>query len=94
MKCERHVVVKFLSDSTFSEIPTAWLIEEDDYTMCWWPPRTANSGTLIASCASAKHNTWSQYEVNVIKYCCKYISIYISYCNVYIYVFHNIQYSC
>lgn len=73
---KKYAVVRFLSDSTFSEIPSAWLIEEDDFTMCWWPSRTANSGTLIANRTSPNYNIWNQYEVEVIKYCCKYFSLY------------------
>lgn len=38
---KKYAVVKFLSDSTFSEIPTAWLCEDDDNQLCWWPPRSS-----------------------------------------------------
>lgn len=38
---QKYAVVKFLVDSTYSEIPTSWLIEHDNIQQCWWPPRTA-----------------------------------------------------
>lgn len=75
---KQYAVVKFLSDCTFSEIPTAWLMtEEDDNQQCWWPPRTANSKLLIANCASPNYDTWIRYDVDIIKYCSKYLCICI-----------------
>jgi len=77
---KNYAVVQFVSDNTFSEIPTAWLSEENDMLQCWWPPRNANSAILIANCAIPNYNTWSKYEIELIKYCCKYLHIYI-YCS-------------
>lgn len=74
---KKYAVVKFLLDSTFSEIPTAWLINEDvDNQLCWWPPRTFNSATLIANCSSPNVKTWIKYEVDVVKYCSKCFKSY------------------
>lgn len=67
-----YAVVKFKSDSTYSEIPTVWLVENDNKELCWWPPRTANAAMLIASCTRPDEQSWNQYEVDIIKYCCKY----------------------
>jgi len=72
---KNYAVVRFVSDNTFSEIPTAWLSEENDVLQCWWPPRNANSAILIANFAIPNHNTWSKYVVELIKYCCKYLHI-------------------
>lgn len=72
---KQYAVVKFLSDNMFSEIPVAWLYIEDNMEQCWWPPRTANTATLIANCASPDNNTWSIHEVEVLKYCCEYINL-------------------
>lgn len=69
---KNYAVVKFMSDCTFSEIPTAWLSKEGDIQECWWPPRTANSANLIGNCASPNTLTWSKHEIDIIKYCCKY----------------------
>ncbi|CAL1678861.1 unnamed protein product [Lasius platythorax] len=67
---KKFAVVKFLSDCTYSEIPTAWLMtDDDDYEQCWWPPRTANSKLLKANCASPNYDTWIKYDVDIIKYC-------------------------
>lgn len=78
---KKYAVVKFLTDSTFSEIPIAWLLEDDDDNqLCWWPPRTCNSAILIANCATPNFSTWTQYEVEVVKYCCKYFKIYTFLC--------------
>lgn len=68
-KSRKYAVVKFLSDSTFSEIPTVWLFENNSIQYCWWPPRTANSATLIANCTSPNYNTWTRHKVDVMKYC-------------------------
>lgn len=71
----RYAVVKFVSDATYSEIPTCWLFEDDDTQKCWWPPRTANCATFIANYTSPNPNSWFQYEVEVIKLCSKYLYI-------------------
>lgn len=77
---KKYAVVKFLSDSTFSEIPIAWLVEDDgDNQLCWWPPRTYNNATLIANSTSPNFQTWSQYEVDIVKYCCKYFKVLLFY---------------
>lgn len=76
MSCEntKYAVVKFLSDSTHSEIPSTWLFEnEDNSYWCWWPPRTANCATLISNCTSPNFNTWNKYEIDIIKFCSKYL---------------------
>lgn len=69
---KNYAVVQFLSDSTFSEIPTAWLCKYGGIEHCWWPPRTANSATLISKCAPPNYDTWSRHKVDIIKYCCMY----------------------
>lgn len=69
---QKYAVVKFLVDSTYSEIPTIWLIEDDNIQQCWWPPRTANTALLISNYANPDYKTWDLYEVDIIKYCCKY----------------------
>lgn len=75
MNCnnKKYAVVKFLSDSTYSEIPTVWLFKKKDTQYCWWPSRTANSATLIMNCESPDFQTWNHYEVDIVKYCGKYI---------------------
>ncbi|XP_071574352.1 uncharacterized protein [Temnothorax nylanderi] len=76
MNRNKYAVVKFKSYSSYSEIPTAWLIISDDdnnkYQQCWWPPRTTNSALAIANCANPNPNTWSRFEVEFIKYCSSY----------------------
>lgn len=68
----KYAVVKFLSDSTYSEIPTVWLFrDKNNIQQCWWLPRTANSAILIMNCESP-NSTWNCYEVDIVKYCCKY----------------------
>lgn len=69
---KNYAVVKFFMDNSYSEIPTAWFFEEGDRLQCWWPPRTANSANLIANCTSPDIDTWSKYDVELKKYCCKY----------------------
>lgn len=66
---KNYAVVKFLSDCSFSEIPTVWISEENDMIHCWWPPRNANCANLITNCASPIFNTWSKHKVEIIKYC-------------------------
>lgn len=68
-----YAVVKFLSDSTFSEVPVSWLIKNNDISQCWWPPRTSNSAMLITHCVNPNLKLWNKYEVEVVKYCSKYI---------------------
>lgn len=74
----KYAVIKFLSDGSFSEIPVLWLIYNDnnEVTECLWPPRTANCATLIAHCAHP-NNTWRRFDVDIIKYCSKYFSIFM-----------------
>jgi len=62
-KTNKYAVVQFLSDSTFSEIPTAWLFKEGDIQKCWWPPRTTNCATLVIHCEPPDVVTWNHYEV-------------------------------
>lgn len=69
---KKYAVVKFLLDGTYSEIPTAWLMTENDNQQCWWPPRTANNALLIVSCANPNYETWTQYDIDIIKYCSMY----------------------
>ncbi|XP_039306808.1 uncharacterized protein LOC120358125 [Solenopsis invicta] len=66
---KKYAVVKFLCDSSYSEIPTTWLFQEKNIQYCWWPPRTANSATLILNCESPDFSSWKHYEVNIIKHC-------------------------
>jgi len=70
---KKYAVVKFLLDSTYSEISTTWLFKEKDTQYCWWPPRTANSATLIMNSESPDIYTWNRYEVEILKYCSKYL---------------------
>lgn len=73
---KKYAVIKFVVDSTFSEIPTAWLLtDDDDNQLCWWPPPNSNSAQLIANCANPNFNTWTQYEVDIVKFCYKYFLV-------------------
>jgi len=74
----KYAVVKFKFDSTYSEIPAIWLIIDDNVKgqWCFWPPRTANCATLISNYTAPNFNTWVRYEVEIIKYCCKYLNLY------------------
>ncbi|XP_029171124.1 uncharacterized protein LOC114940569 [Nylanderia fulva] len=66
---KRYSVVKFVIDNSYSEIPTAWLILDDNQQQkCWWP-RTANAAPLIANYASPNFETWDQYNIELIKHC-------------------------
>lgn len=69
----KYAVIKFLSDSTYSEKPITWLFKDKGIQQCWWPPRTANSATLIMNCESPDFCTWNRYEVDIVKYCSKYL---------------------
>lgn len=66
--------MKFLSDSSFSEIPTSWLIydENNEVHECWWPPRTANCAILINQSVVPNHGVWKIFEIEFVKNCCKY----------------------
>ncbi|XP_029662785.1 uncharacterized protein LOC115235264 [Formica exsecta] len=66
---KKYAVVKFLSDCTYSEIPTLWLIQEGNTQECWWPPRTANTPLLMTNYTSPNYDTWDRYEIEIIKYC-------------------------
>lgn len=72
-----YSVVQFISDSTYSEIPTTWLVKKGNKQLCWWPPRTANAAILIANCSPPNMELWNQYEVDIIKSCCKYLYMFI-----------------
>ena len=75
---KKYAVVKFFSDNTYSEVPITWLVTgENNIQQCWWPPRTANSKPMIANCTNPNCNTWTKYDVEIIRYCCKYLRIYI-----------------
>lgn len=74
-KDKKYAVVKFLLDCTYSEVPTIWLVKENGHTQCWWPPRTANTPALMAQYVSPNHNTWERYNVDIMKYCSKYLCI-------------------
>lgn len=39
-KNKKYAVLKFFSDNSYSEIPTAWLLINGDKQLCWWPSRT------------------------------------------------------
>lgn len=80
---KKYSVVKFLIDDLYSEIPTSWLILDGNKQMCWWPPRTANAAVLISTYSSPNLETWNQYEVDVLKHCCKYLHIDILYMYMY-----------
>lgn len=70
---KKYAVVKFKSDSSYSEIPTLWLIDKGvNGQWCLWPPRTANCATLILNYATPNYETWRTYEIEIVKYCCKY----------------------
>lgn len=69
----KYAVVKFKSDSSYSEIPALWLMDKgDNRQWCLWPPRTANCATLMSNYTSPNYESWREYEVEIIKYCCKY----------------------
>lgn len=72
-----YAVVKFLIDSLYSEVPISWLTREDNNQLCYWPPRKINAKVLIANYTSPNVETWNLYEVEVIKYCSKYLWIHI-----------------
>lgn len=65
----KYAVVKFVIDNLYSEVPTSWLTQEENKQLCLWPPRTANTKILIANDANPNLETWSEYEVEIIKYC-------------------------
>lgn len=77
-RSKMYAVVKFLSDCTFSEIPTIWLIQEGNTQECWWPPRTANTSLLMINYTFPNYDTWNRYDIEIIKYCSKYLIFYIS----------------
>ncbi|KMQ88660.1 hypothetical protein RF55_11810 [Lasius niger] len=66
-KMWHYAVVQFLTEYTYSEIPTTWLKENN--SQCWWPPRTSNCPQMIANCESPDFRTWNCYEVEVAKFC-------------------------
>ncbi|XP_020297252.1 uncharacterized protein LOC109861835 [Pseudomyrmex gracilis] len=66
---KKYAVVKFFSDNSYSEIPTAWLVINGDKELCWWPPRTANASLLITNCTSPTYDSWNLHEVKIVKYC-------------------------
>lgn len=68
-----YAVVKFLVDNLYSEVPVSWLTLEDNKQLCLWPPRTTNAKLLIANYISPNVETWNLYEVDIIKYCSKYL---------------------
>lgn len=70
---KKYSVVKFLTDNSYSEIPTSWLVQDDNKQLCLWPPRTANTALLIANCVSPNFETWNEYEVDIVKHCSKYL---------------------
>lgn len=77
---KKYAVVKFALDNTYSEIPTAWLINAQQ---CWWPPRTTNVSTLMV--ADPSDETWNRYEMDIVKYRSEFsfmFSIYWSMTNV------------
>lgn len=69
-----YAVVQFLSDESFSEVPTNWIQqgdEEDDF-ICWWP-NTKNISSLIENRTEPDKKSWSTFHIMVTKYCCKLI---------------------
>lgn len=77
----KYAVVKFLSDDTYSEIPTIWLKvaeKEGKKTQCWWPPRNSNTPLLMANYSTPNCDTWVLYNVEIIKYSGNYLCIFIS----------------
>jgi len=77
---KKYAVVKFIIDNLYSEIPASWLIFDSNKnkSKCFWPPRTANTATLIANYASPNVETWHQYDIDFVKYSSKYVYAFIS----------------
>lgn len=77
---KKYAVVKFILDNLYSEIPASWIIFDNNKnkSKCFWPPRTANTATLIANCASPNVETWHQYDIDFVKYSSKYVYALIS----------------
>lgn len=71
-----YAVVKFISNSTFSEVPTNWISTNGDTSFCWWPPRSSNYANLIANHANP-NKLWNKFEIDIIKYYCKYLYFHI-----------------
>lgn len=67
-----YAVVQFLSDETFSEVPTNWIDRDDKSNdfICWWP-NTKNISSLIENRTEPDMKSWSIFDITVIKYCCK-----------------------
>lgn len=73
---KEYAVVKFLLDNTYSEVPVAWLLNENNNPQCWWPPRAmTNISTLMTDNVEPNYKTWSRYEVDIIKYCSQFSCI-------------------
>lgn len=67
--------VQFLSDSSYSEIPESWLIDEGH---CWWPK--AKNPILFMTkniLPNESDGTWGQFEIVIEKRCSKNIFLLI-----------------
>lgn len=69
-----YAVVHFLSEDSFSEVPTNWILESnstsgEEAKFCWWPA-TKNVSTLIEN-RTQPEKTWAKYNIEILKYCCK-----------------------
>lgn len=69
-----YAVVKFTSDSSYSEVPLLWLSEDHQY--CYWPTKTKNPVNLMLKNIPPSED-WDKYAVEIESFCCKY-SIYKS----------------
>ncbi|XP_011690495.1 PREDICTED: uncharacterized protein LOC105451621 [Wasmannia auropunctata] len=62
-------VVTF-DDASTSEVPTNWLIDEEDGSSCWWPPsNTKNLSTLISKRVDPIKSTWQKLNVIMERTC-------------------------
>lgn len=83
-----YAVVKFHVDNVYSEVPLSWLTLEGSKQLCFWPPRTINAKLLITNYTNPDIDTWDLYEVDVIKYCSKYLwHSYLEYMPCYVCLF-------
>lgn len=66
-----YAVVCFI-DNTVSEVPTNWIHEDENETMCWWPPISIkNVSTLISKRVDPDKKSWNFISVTIQKYFCK-----------------------
>ncbi|KAK0156784.1 hypothetical protein PV328_012315, partial [Microctonus aethiopoides] len=68
-----YAVIYFVEQSLYSEIPSNWLLNDNEstggITKCKWPPSFIKNLNFYSKSRLTPSDNWLTYDVKIIRYC-------------------------